>query len=81
MKRPDSSTAGLYCITIKDISPQEYHYLSTSINVQMALSLLLHHQKQPLLCVCGDAHTYRLVFALEPLKASTQSNNKDIVCQ
>lgn len=37
----ENNTAGLYCITIKDISPRECHYLSSSIYVQMAPNLLL----------------------------------------
>ena len=41
MKKAANSAAGLYCITIKGISPGECHYLSTSIYVQMAPNLLL----------------------------------------
>lgn len=40
MNELEDNTAGLYCITIKGISPRECHYLSTSIFVQMAPNLL-----------------------------------------
>lgn len=56
MKKAENSTAGLYCITIKDFSPRECHYLSTSIYVQMAPNLLLKPPPTGSVCVRGCSH-------------------------
>lgn len=56
MKKAENSTAGLYCIAIKDISPRECHYLSTSIYVQMAPNLLLPPPTTGFVCVRRCLH-------------------------
>lgn len=53
MNETDNNTAGLNCITIKDIGPRECHYLSTSIYVQMAPNLLLPHSHTHAVGVCS----------------------------
>ncbi len=56
-KKAENITAGLYCISIKDISPGECHYLSTSISVQMAPNLLPPSLKTGSVCVWRFSHT------------------------
>lgn len=63
MKQADNCTAGLYRFAIKDWSPRECHYLSTSIYVQMAPNLLQPPTNRVFLC-SGMLTLYGLVYAL-----------------
>lgn len=81
VKKAENSTAGLYCIAIKDISPRECHYLYTSIYVQMAPNLLLPPPPTGSVCVWRCSHSRGLCLHSSYSTKSTQSHYKDIVCQ
>lgn len=65
VKKAQNNTAGLYYITIKDLSPRECHYPSTIIYVQMAPNLLLPPPPKGSVCVWRCSHCMGLVYALQ----------------
>lgn len=71
-KAGKNSAAGLHCIAIKDISPRECHYLSTSIYVQMAPNLLL---PPPRTTVCASRRSQSTGLCMHYIVSQTNLPN------